>query len=1003
MGLDIGDRHSTLFTGLSGFWQKFFRDTQDLEAFYQASEIYLGQVYLDLLGAILNIGIVDTPVFNKEYWRLFLIDETQVHFHEGPSVMEDRFWYDMPGTEVTTDFLQNTIFDPDVVFEREVDFDVVDNDGYVRFYVDPFRGAQNDNGEWMPRPGIGWRTIQKEVGNQFTDQERDTNWDDDSDVRRGDVLRLLAYSGGLVQSGVAASITVGSPTLFHGIDISKCQEGDIILVYGSSFPDVMFDGVYVMGRQTMLPDMVDLDDTFYMPLFSSSTPLKWKHYRAVYFYPSVADGIVNGPFRDFEVDYFDKNSIVGSADNPYPLDVNAPIVYSVVRDVADNDVLGASISDLSPETIFGYKHLIPGSVQVYAIVNDPPVRQAVEGLDYTIDYLHGRLHQLNFATKPLQGVMTCDYKYQREILYAAGGTISAKDVGRVKQISLWVPETLVDRFTLYYNYGSLLNRFAVSSETYKTFLRGIIHLYVSGPVLERVESALNVAAGYPVVKTEGEILVSYNNGEIYHAADGDVTALTSYFHSPSYTFSELDVGGQIIFPNPLHDYNKGHFRILNVIDSNTVELESSYGFLDEGLVPPLMEWVLTHTYQKVVTTNLNVYKYPYNVPIRDDVMALTQVGHLTFQAFDALTTAFIVTDYVEDPRWWHNNYIPSILWNESLNRRYATTHLYEHVIGPVDDLRIGDPGFFIGADDEGNVFTPNDNSISPGHGNPVSLYRHCTAFILFDRYLKCHMFYIEIAPDLELSAQFMDDLNELILVSKPSYTYPYVEPNSAFEELAELYDRFSIPEIDFFWRDDLLVADNYLVIGDMDFPWDIGGYFRYIDLSSTIPGTAGVDPVLPFRLPVADFVPPVPGPVVLGQRLVSVVIHATVGMGQPLLEGRDYKLQWEVDEPDAWWVYPITSWDVPLVDIAVDLLLVEYDNLAYTPCSFGVPDTRIGFTPLAIGGQNPAFVRRGALNSSLPPDEYAAQWSAVRRGMVDRSLSLHITHFTPAPEPYTYP
>jgi hypothetical protein len=208
-----------------------------------------------------------------------------------------------------------------------------------------------------------------------------------------------------------------------------------------------------------------------------------------------------------------------------------------------------------------------------------------------------------------------------------------------------------------------------------------------------------------------------------------------------------------------------------------------------------------------------------------------------------------------------------------------------------------------------------------------------------------------------------------------------------------------------FLRDNCVIADNNLLIGDSDFPWDIGGYYRYFDYSGTIPFTAG-NPVVPFQLPVQMFVPPVPGPVVLGQRLVAATIHATRALdGEPVLEGRDYKLQWLVDEPDAWWVYPTTVWTVPLVDIPVDLVLAEYDNVSYTPCPFGVPDTRLGFTPLSVGGLNPAYVRRGALNASLPPAEYALQWAAVRTGHVDRALSLKIT-MNPLPgpgQPYTYP
>ena len=127
MSLNVGDRKSVLFTGLSGFWQRFFKDAKDIEAYYQAAEVYLGQIYLDLLSTILNIGIIDTPIFNKEYWKLFTILETELDFMAGASSNEDRFTYDMPDTAVIVDFLQNTIISPEIILEREVDFEVIED------------------------------------------------------------------------------------------------------------------------------------------------------------------------------------------------------------------------------------------------------------------------------------------------------------------------------------------------------------------------------------------------------------------------------------------------------------------------------------------------------------------------------------------------------------------------------------------------------------------------------------------------------------------------------------------------------------------------------------------------------------------------------------------------------------------------------------------------------------------------------------------------------------
>jgi hypothetical protein len=233
-------------------------------------------------------------------------------------------------------------------------------------------------------------------------------------------------------------------------------------------------------------------------------------------------------------------------------------------------------------------------------------------------------------------------------------------------------------------------------------------------------------------------------------------------------------------------------------------------------------------------------------------------------------------------------------------------------------------------------------------------------------------------------------------VSKPSYTYPYVEPGTQFTELATLYEDFLIPKITFYWEDTTDSPDNWLNIGDPDFPWNIGGYYRYIDYSGSVAGTAGViDPTTPFVLPVSAFVPPVPGPMVLEQRLVDAVLNATVG-GDPVLEGRDYRMQWLADEVDAWTVYPLTTWDVLGVDLTVALILVEYDNVAYT----GVPNTCVGFTPLSIGGLNPAYVRRGALDPNSI--EIANDWAKVRTQFVDRALSLRIDANSPGSVPYTY-
>ncbi len=986
MSINIGDKDSALLGGLSGFWQKFFKDVKDIEVYYEASEVYLGQVYLDMLAAILNIGAIDTPIFNKEYWKLFTILESELDFVEGLSISEDAYHYDMPGDIVNTQFLQNSIFGPEIVLERDVDFTVEDNDGYIRFHDDPFKGYQDATGQWLPAQGLGWRTIAVEIGNRFTDRERTANWDVDSDVKKGDDLRLLGYRGSSQTSGVAGTIAYSFGLwTFEDVSLGDATIGDMIQVHSSSSPDEAFDGYYVV-HSIISSTKVRLEATPYSPEGTSTTPLTWERFRTAYFNVSSTE-----PFRDYPITYLEGQDFIGSVDTPYPLEYTAPFVYSVVRDSATPDVFGVSLawsSTVVPPnpTVLGYRNVIPGSVNVYAEKIGGGLVE--EGVDWSMDYIRGLLYQLTPWGSGSLG--KCDFQYRVEVTLAAGGEITESSVGNVKQISYWVPEVQVDRFNLWYNYGSLLNRFEASSESYKAFLRGIMYLYMTGPILERIESGLNVAARYPVVRNDGEVLVSYDDGVKASGADGTVDGTAETLNAPSYTFTEQDVGGFIIISNVINDLNKGSFRILSLVDANTVELESSYGFISETPV----DWALSLTYVKTVQTTGDNYIYPYYVPIREDIEDSANEGVLTFSAFEPLTLAFTVTDYIEDPHWWHNKFIPPVLWADTTqHRRHATTQLYANVIGGSSDVRVGDPGFYVGADEEGNVVTPTDGV------DPVNIFKHGTAFILFDRYLKFHMFYVSFHEDLELTAQFRTDIEELILVAKPSYTYPYVEPNASFEDVIELSDTLSFPRIAFEFGgvadnyldsmfcgvevDSEIVAQNYLKVGDTDFPWAVGDYYRYVDYTDeTIAGAP--DPVVTgytFDIPVTG-----------NERPLVLNIQATVG-GEPVLEGRDYTVNWLVDGANPWQVKALTDWD-SVSPLLVDYTAVDYDNLSITP----TPDTLLGFTPVMVGGLNPGYIRAGALDPDSPT--YATEWALVRTEHIDRALSLKVDE---GGLPYNYP
>lgn len=965
---DIGDQASSLFRGLSGFWQRFFRDTSDLEAYYQASEQMLGQVYLDLLGAVLGTSLVDVPVFNKEYWKLFSIQENDLKYQQGVTVEDDRYLYDMPDSTVFTELLQNTIFEPEVTLERDLDFDITENDGFLRLVLDPFRHSQDEDNNWIPIPGVAWRWVTVSVGNSFSDLSHAQDWEADLGVRKGDTLRMLAYAGEQQQEGTAGAIAVaGSVVSFTDTVLPAAfvdvHVGDIIHVYQDGAGTHV--GYYVIKSiDAGDASIVYLENTVNVPTVANAGPLSWVHYKGLYF--AYGD-------EDHEVDYIRGAQLVGNVDDVFPVDYDYPVVYAVVRDPADPVVIGQGIAP-NAVTDLPHRHLKPGTVVVFS--SRTGGFAVTEGVDYSVDYLRGVIKPISTGTwDPGSSVNTVNYEYMAEVLLGSSGTVKEETEGRVQQLAFWAPEVEEDRFTLYYNFGQLVNRFEASSETYKAFLRGIFYLYVSGPILYRVNSALNVAAGYPVISSDGEVLTAYSDGIIGSGADGSVSSTSDTFSSPTHTFEPLDVGGFIIIEGASNDANNGVFEIEALIDDNTVQLETSFGLITEG---PTLDWVLTRTYAKTVVTTTTqgierTYRYPYHVPMKEEVALLENIDVLTYQAFDYLTEAFNVVDYVEDPNWWVNRYIPEVLWkNQTAFRRIAVDELYPNIIGAEDDPRIGDPGFFIGADENGIVHTPTNGVGS----EPVPIHRHKAAFIIFDRYMKFHMFLVDIAEGLQLPVQFVQDLEELILITKPSYTYPYVDPGESFSDYAELFDSIesialglSLPQEGSPDEDNVRIADNRLVIGGGS---NIGDYFRYVtteahDTGETPAGAIGG---------VIQLVPPTSG------EIISLSVTGTIA-GLSVVEGIDYSFEYDPASPDAWKIIMASpgSWDNPTSNVLVNFIEVVRVNI-----DAGAPDTTVGFTPVHVGGSDPWYVR-----------EDRSQVNEVSEH-IDRAIQLTID----APGSYTY-
>jgi len=398
--------------------------------------------------------------------------------------------------------------------------------------------------------------------------------------------------------------------------------------------------------------------------------------------------------------------------------------YVVLRQPFNHQVTLEPLNFTTPTpdvTVAALLHtrLDQGSVTVFA--KGPGGADVVEGIDYSVDYEGGRIYQRtpwlpSFANavsytwrQEVHPVVGAPPRFSPTGTVVAAPTAAAPVIARVLQIALWAPDALVDRRALAANFGVLIGSEDASSEAYRAFLRGIFQLYLLGPVLERMESALNVILGLPVIRDDSEVL-------------------------------------------------------------DHVDLSSTS-----------FNTVVT---RRPSTNTLATYQFPKETPLRPDVLASSNFGILTFKAFEPLTVAATVTDYVQDPTWWYNAVIPPELFSTAggaelpdPSRRTASPQLVKHVVGAVDGPKVGDPGLLVGR---------SENGLAPTvAGHPI--FRHRLAFVLMDRYFKFHTFFVRFDPSVftrsNVGVKFersVDDLNRLIFSAKPAHTFIFVAPATSF-------------------------------------------------------------------------------------------------------------------------------------------------------------------------------------------------------------------------------
>lgn len=596
---------------------------------------------------------------------------------------------------------------------------------------------------------------------------------------------------------------------------------------------------------------------------------------------------------DHDVVLVRQQGLYVAADTPLPAAATS-VTYVVLRYAADAEVLARSFTMTANVGTLAHKRLDVGSVIVHA--KAPDGSDVVEGVDYRVNYESGIIYALTewIGMSLGSGTFSVSYAWREEVWPIIGaaprksttGGITAATTARVLQIATWAPDARVDRRTLANNFGVLIGREADSSEAYRAFLQGIFQLYLLGPVLERVESALNVVLNLPVVRDDDEVLTSIDLTDAYVDR---VTTLRATGEPATYTF-------------------------------------------------------------------------PKGTPLRSDL----EVG-MSFLAFEPLTAAVEVTDYVQTPNWWHGAMIPRELFSGEAPvaaRRTASAAHVPHVYGAVDEAEFGDPGLYVGANEEGLVLAG------------PTVYRRRMAFVLMDRYLKHHTFSVSFdATALAAGAgvafaQSLTDLNELVLASKPSHTFAFTRPSTFFKDEIQMLEE----AISFdrqvgsrkYGPDRVVFADGYPTYGSMG--WTFGDHFHYTDDTESVAfPTIGVAVALPGA-------PSAPR----RARLVRVVPNATIG-GLRVIENVDYSVDYETRE-----VTRLTVWDSTTVNVW--FRQVDIGNVLDAARDQAVD------VSLLTGGVDPALV-------TATFDPAAAQWdgtvtpSTAPRdiGMVERALIVLVS------------
>lgn len=130
----------SIFSAIGNFWTQYYTDIDVLNSLFSGVTNLMSQKYLDLLNLVLSSNVINIPISNPYRTKIIVFSSADKVTNYLPGETEpDSIEFTMTNLNDMS-ALVNSLFEPDVVLEKDVHFTISGNK--IKFYVDIFNDPE---------------------------------------------------------------------------------------------------------------------------------------------------------------------------------------------------------------------------------------------------------------------------------------------------------------------------------------------------------------------------------------------------------------------------------------------------------------------------------------------------------------------------------------------------------------------------------------------------------------------------------------------------------------------------------------------------------------------------------------------------------------------------------------------------------------------------------------------------------------------------------------------